>query len=660
MEDLMAEDLTDQTMDNYELLRKLGEGGMGSVYQAKNRLTGEEVALKVLHSELSRDPANVARFRREAEVVKAIGHSNIVDVIHIGFVEIGLMQLLYLAMEYLVGVTLAQLIQAESPLAPERVLRIVLQTANALSAAHRCGVVHRDLKPSNIMLVRRNHTPDFVQLLDWGIAKLTRDQKGPQLTRAGALVGSPYYMAPEQIDGRGIIDQRADIYALGITAYEALVGHVPFTGDDCGTVLRQHLWRPPPRPSQYRTLDPHLEAIVLKALEKDPDLRFPMMDEMIRAMLDPVGYVEAHGGIAGFGQRRLMPSNALTPSLGLPPRPRPRPMPGVLPVSGGPAAQVPTASPVAPTISVMPPAPGQARTAADAFVKQGNELLRLNRPSEAKTCYGAAVQIDRALPSAWEGLGYSFLALGRRYDAERAFARAVGLAPRNAMALWDCALAYVELGPDELARQYLLNALVLEPGWLDAANGVPKLAALLDVSARAGLALRRALGSFSARSWRHTRDGKRIEVGLIANQPCEGFWTYVTIGLSNYTWRQVGRPRVELLLLMRVDDKVYDNIILTIALHLAETGSFPGPGVMVPDIVGALDASESSTSRPHVLFTVPRAWSIEVPLDRGSPEITVAQIVFLDEADYQRRSSTVPGASSQTGAGGAAPTRLGR
>jgi eukaryotic-like serine/threonine-protein kinase len=217
-------------------------------------------------------------------------------------------------MEYLGGTTLGKLVRAEQALPPERALTIAMQVADALSASHRHGIVHRDLKPDNIMLQQRGRERDFVKLLDFGIAKLTGDAQGSRRTRTGIVMGTPAYMSPEQCEGRGNIDHRTDVYALGIVLYEMLTGYVPFSGDGYGEVLVKHLTQPPPPPSQIRMIPPHVEAVVMKALEKRVDLRYPTMDEFMRAMADPVGYVEAHGGIGGFSQRPLTPSSAPIPA----------------------------------------------------------------------------------------------------------------------------------------------------------------------------------------------------------------------------------------------------------------------------------------------------------------------------------------------------------
>ena len=311
--------LIGQTIGNYLVTQKLGEGGMGSVYLAEHPSIGMKVALKVLHPEFSTNQEVAQRFFHEAKAVNDIGHPNIVDIVDFGVLQgaNAREQLVYFIMEYLAGLTLSQLIAAEAPLPPERALGIGLQVADALSASHRCGIVHRDLKPDNIILSQRGRERDFVKLLDFGIAKLTGGSAtGSHRTRSGLVIGTPAYMSPEQCEGASSVDKRTDIYALGVVLYEMMTGRVPFVGNGYSEVLIQHLTQPPPPPSSFRMIPPHVEIVVLKALEKRADLRYPTMDEFLRAMADPVGYVEAHGGVAGFLQRPLMPSSTPLPAHG--------------------------------------------------------------------------------------------------------------------------------------------------------------------------------------------------------------------------------------------------------------------------------------------------------------------------------------------------------
>src|SRR5690606_26520606 len=181
----------------------------------------------------------------------------------------------YFIMEFLGGQSLARIIHEQAPLSPERAQAIALQIADALGASHRQGIVHRDLKPDNVMISQRRDGRDFVKVLDFGIAKLTGDQQGSRRTRTGIVMGTPAYMSPEQCEGRGQIDHRTDIYALGILLYEMLTGQVPFRGEGYGEVLVQHMTQAPQKPSTIRgVVPPHLEAVCMKALEKRPEQRF--------------------------------------------------------------------------------------------------------------------------------------------------------------------------------------------------------------------------------------------------------------------------------------------------------------------------------------------------------------------------------------------------
>jgi tetratricopeptide (TPR) repeat protein len=277
-----------------------------------------------------------------------------------------------------------------------------------------------------------------------------------------------------------------------------------------------------------------------------------------------------------------------------------------------------------------------SQVAADALVEEANELFRLEQFSEALARYERAALIYPPHPLAWKGVGHSLLSLGKPHDAARAFDRAIGLAPKSATALWGGAVAHAEIGNKVVAQSYLRRTLALQPQWAEMARGVPALAAFLQVSARAGEALRAALGAFSTRTYRHTADESRsVEVGRLVNRPQVGQWTYATIGLSNREWPEVERPRVELLLATTLDTEVCGQILANLAFHLSETGFFPEPSVVVRDVVGALGAGDLSQRLPHVYIMVPRVWGLELPLDAGPPPITLAQVVPVSEAEYQ-------------------------
>ena len=229
------------------------------------------------------------------------------------------------------------------------------------------------------------------------------------------------------------------------------------------------------------------------------------------------------------------------------------------------------------------------------------------------------------------------MCLGRPHEAARAFDRAIGLKPDSATALWGGAVAHAEIGNKVVAQNYLRQTLALQPTWLDMALSVPQLAAYLQPSSRAADALRAALGTFSTRAYHRSNDqAVALEIARFPDQPQPTLWTYATIGLSNTRWPELGRPRVELLLATTIDAEVCGQILANLAFHLADTGFFPEPGVMVRDVIGALGAGDLSQRLPHVYITVPRIWRLDPPIDRGPPPITVAQVVAVSEAEYLR------------------------
>jgi serine/threonine-protein kinase len=212
---------------------------MGAVYLAEHRSIGRKVAVKVLLPQASANAELVRRFFHEAKATTEIRSPHIVDILDFGQLDDGTS---YLVMEWLEGRTLASALRSDGPFAPMRAARIVRQIAKALAAAHTRGIVHRDLKPDNVFLVATDDDPEHVKVLDFGIAKLTTIDGQ---TQAGALLGTPYYMSPEQCEGRPV-DARADVYSLGVIAYELLVGRPPFSGRTLGELILGHLQTPPP------------------------------------------------------------------------------------------------------------------------------------------------------------------------------------------------------------------------------------------------------------------------------------------------------------------------------------------------------------------------------------------------------------------------------
>ncbi|HJL28417.1 MAG TPA: protein kinase, partial [Polyangiaceae bacterium LLY-WYZ-15_(1-7)] len=230
----------------YEVIRLVGEGGMGAVYEAEHRTIGRRVALKRLHPELATDAHAVNRFQREARAAGGTGHEHVVDILDLGFAEDGAP---YLVMELLAGESLAARLERERQLPEERAARIAGQVLSALEAVHARRVIHRDLKPDNIFLTRRGRQRDYVKVLDFGVSKIGvpegRTEVG--LTRTGTMVGTPHYMSPEQARGVKKLDHRVDLYAVGVILYECLSGQLPFDADNYHALLQSILVREPVR-----------------------------------------------------------------------------------------------------------------------------------------------------------------------------------------------------------------------------------------------------------------------------------------------------------------------------------------------------------------------------------------------------------------------------
>jgi serine/threonine protein kinase len=277
------------TIGNYKITAKLGEGGMGVVYLAEHPVIGKKVAMKAIHPELSKNSDVVSRFVTEAKAVNQIGHEHIVDIADFGNTPEGEF---YFVMEYLQGESLSDRLRRETQIPYPRALSIGAQIADALNASHAQGIIHRDLKPENIFLCHRGQNRDFVKVLDFGLAKLTMgDLKVTHKTRTGSVMGTPYYMSPEQCEGKIEIDHRADVYSLGVLIFEMLTGKVPFGGEGYGEIIVKHVTMPPPSVrSVVPDLPEYLDLILYRVLAKDRDQRFQTMAELRDALLDPEGY----------------------------------------------------------------------------------------------------------------------------------------------------------------------------------------------------------------------------------------------------------------------------------------------------------------------------------------------------------------------------------
>jgi serine/threonine protein kinase len=269
----------------YVLERSLASGGGGTVYEAKHKLLGRRAAVKILRRELAASPQMVKRFLREAQAANLIKHPNIVDIYEFGELPDGRP---FYVMELLRGADLRSLLTARGRFAVSEALEILEPVCSALEAAHAHGIIHRDLKASNIHVEERAGGR-FVKLLDFGIAKLVHpDADETGLTVAGTRLGTAYTMAPEQIRG-ATVDQRTDIYALGVVLFHLLTGQYPFRAEHMTDIERMHLEAPVPRPSHLAPLSPAIDAVVLRAMEKDPDRRFPTVKAFAAALREAAG-----------------------------------------------------------------------------------------------------------------------------------------------------------------------------------------------------------------------------------------------------------------------------------------------------------------------------------------------------------------------------------
>jgi len=269
----------------YRIIRLIGEGGMGAVYEGENTRIHRRVAIKVLHAGVAETAEAVQRFEREAQAAGRIGSEHIVEVLDLGNLPSGDR---YMVMEFMDGDSLSARIQKSGRIAPVDLYPIAHQLLAALHAAHTAGIIHRDLKPDNVYLLRtRSGVADFVKLLDFGISKFNQlsGDSGFSMTRTGAVMGTPYYMAPEQAKGAKDMDHRVDLYATGVILYESVTGQVPFNADTFNELLFKIVLEEP-RPIQQLVpeIDPNFAAIINKAMSRDPATRFQSAKEFQQAL----------------------------------------------------------------------------------------------------------------------------------------------------------------------------------------------------------------------------------------------------------------------------------------------------------------------------------------------------------------------------------------
>jgi serine/threonine-protein kinase len=270
-----------QTLDSkYRIVRVIGVGGMGTVYEGEHTLIRRRVAIKVLAKNNSKEPDSVRRFEREAQAAGHIGSDHILEVLDLGTTDEGAP---YMVMEYLEGRTLADVLERTGRLSAAQIAPIARQILAGLAAAHDAKIVHRDLKPSNVFIVREKAgLRDFVKIIDFGISKFEVPEIASRLTQSGAVLGTPYYMSPEQARGQPV-DARSDLHAVGVILFEAVTGRPPFDGKNFNELMFQIGGGDRPRPQRFAPdLDPRFATIIEKAMMLKPQARYQTAQEFAR------------------------------------------------------------------------------------------------------------------------------------------------------------------------------------------------------------------------------------------------------------------------------------------------------------------------------------------------------------------------------------------
>jgi serine/threonine protein kinase len=279
-------DLSGTILDGkYELSRLIGEGGMGTVYEATHRLIGRRLAVKFLHTQYVASEEVVTRFQREAQAAAAIGHENIIEVTDMGQAPDGAP---YIVMEFLDGSDIKRVLADEGAISPPRAAHVMVQALSALQAAHDAGIIHRDLKPENIYLVNKPDRPYYVKLLDFGISKFrSLEAEGSKgLTQTGTVLGTPYYMSPEQARGDQDISVKSDVYAMGVILYQMLTGTLPFDAPNYNALLIKILTEDPPPPEAINPdIPPELADAIKIAMARSPRDRFKNCIEFRKRLL---------------------------------------------------------------------------------------------------------------------------------------------------------------------------------------------------------------------------------------------------------------------------------------------------------------------------------------------------------------------------------------
>jgi serine/threonine protein kinase/photosystem II stability/assembly factor-like uncharacterized protein len=299
----MTDPRIDTTVGRYRIARRIGQGGMGVVYEAVTD-DGERVALKCLHPTFASDKDVLKRFYRELQAATVLDHPNIVRVRDVGKFDDGTA---FMALEYLEGRDLASELKASGPIRIDRLMTIVIEVLRGLGEAHRRNIVHRDLKPDNVFLAREPDGSERVKILDFGIAKILGADV-PSTTRTGTTIGTPHYMSPEQAQGKKDIDPRSDLYGIGVLIFRALTNQYPFDDTSYPMLVIKICTEPPPSLRIYRKdVPPELDEAVLRLLEKDPDAR-PSTAEDVIDLLEPFGSLDVEPLVSDAQPTRALPT----------------------------------------------------------------------------------------------------------------------------------------------------------------------------------------------------------------------------------------------------------------------------------------------------------------------------------------------------------------